>query len=243
MPDRCRRSPALAAVFAALACSTAPAAAREHTRVEAFWVSAAGSDGRTGHTVPALLNLPGGWMAGDAAALVLSDGPWPGSSRERLVAALLEEGAAVLELDVNTARGISPERARAGTPPAPAELVIEVRDAVAALQRDATAGLVVALGHAAGGEAAMLAAAAARREPADGLAAGASLGPGPAAFALGGVPTEGDLGVHRGWPVRANRLCGVLAAAAVPSQTSAETDCRRALVGPDGARAVRVAGP
>lgn len=237
MPNRSRRWPTLPAALTALACSAAtPAPAWEQTRMEALWVRAAGREGTSGHTVPALLNLPHGWMAGDAAAVVLSDGPWPGLARERLVAALLEEGAAVLEIDVNAARAATP-------PPTDAELAAEVRDAVDVLQRDATAGLVVALGHRAGGTAAVLAAAAAHREPGNGLAAGASLGPGPAAFALGGVPSEGELGVHRGWPIRAKRLCGVLAATAVPSEASAEADCRRAFLGTGEARSVRVAGP
>lgn len=233
---RPRRSPALIAALAALACSASAASASEHTRMEVLWLRAAGPAAGAGRAVPALLSLPGGWMAGDAAAVVLSDQPWPGVARARLIAALLEEGAAVLELDLDAARvGTTP---RTG-----AELAADVRDAVETLQQDASAGLVVALGHGAGGEAAVLAAAAARSEPGEGLAAGASLGPGPAAFALGGVPSEGDMGVHRGWPVRAARLCGVLAATAAPSDPRAEAECRRALVGPGEPVAVRVAGP
>ncbi len=135
---------------------------------------------------------------------------------------------------------------RAGPPPTAAELASDLRGAVETLQRDASAGLVVALGRGAGGDAAVLAAAAARAVPgSDGLAAGASLGPGPAAFMLGGVPSGGEMGmgVHRGWPVRAERLCRVLATTAVPQEARAEAECRRALVQPGGARPVRVAGP
>jgi hypothetical protein len=90
---------------------------------------------------------------------------------------------------------------------------------------------VVALGFGAGGVAAVLAAASPARTTRDGanaagLAAAASLGPGPALFVLGGA----DRG--RDWPARAERLCGVLAAAlAGPSEARrAEAECRRALL-------------
>ena len=246
MPLGSRHAPVLAAALAAFVGAAAPTpAASEETHVEAFWVEASASGGRAGRAVPALLELPPGWMAGDAAAVVLSDRPWPGLARERLIGALLDEGAAVLAIDAGAARGSSPENAHAGPPRrAAAELMADLRDAVEALQRDAAAGLVVALGHVAGGDAAVLAAAAARAERGgSGVSAGASLGPGPATVVLGGVPSGGDMGVHRGWPVRAQRLCRVLAATAVPSDARAEAECRRALVGPGEARSVRVAGP
>jgi hypothetical protein len=230
MPIR-PRPPAFAAALVALACST-PAPAQEHTRMEPVWIEAAAPDGEEGHTFPALLNLPPGWMVGDAAALVLFDAPWPGLARENLVAALLDEGAAVLELDANAAREFGPENPRAGPEPTAAELALDVRAAVGGLRRDTGAGLVVALGHGAGGNAAVLAASADRMaaRPDDaGLAAAASLGPGLAHFALGGAAPG------RGWPVRAERLCRVLAAVvAAPSGARTEAECRRALADPGG---------
>lgn len=245
MADR-SRLPALAALLLAFASSAPTASAYEHTRIEAMWFQPAGPSGVASPAppVPALLSVPPGWLAGDAAAVVLSDGPWPGLVRERLIAALLEEGAAVLELDTDAARGFSPENARAEPPPAAEELAADLRGAVDGLQRDAAAGLVVAIGRGNGGEAATLAANEARQRPGgDGLAAGAFLGPGPAEFALGGVPSEGPMGVHRGWPVRAARLCAVLARAAPGQERRAEADCWRALLNGGDSGALRVAGP
>ncbi|GAA0590550.1 hypothetical protein GCM10009416_31310 [Craurococcus roseus] len=162
MPTRpCPFAPT-AALAAVLACPAAVGAvAIEYTRVEPVWIDVASPAGTVGHTIPALQNVQPTWMVGDAAVVVLSDGPWPGLARERLVAAL---------------------------------------------------------GHGAGGEA-------------------ASLGPGPARFALGGASAG------RGWPIRARLLCGVLAAEALPFEPDAEANCQRALVGPDEAYAVRAAKP
>ncbi len=221
---------AVAALAAALACA-APALAQEHARMEPIWIETAASLGKEGSlTVPALLNLPPGWTVGDAAVLVLSDAPWPGSARENLASALLDEGAAVLELDSNAARGFGPENPRAGPEPTAAELALDVRAAAEALRRDTGAGLVVALGHGAAGDAAVLAASVERRAAhpdGAGLVAAASLGPGPARFALGGAAPG------RGWPVRAQRLCRVLAAVvAAPAGARTEAECRRALADP-----------
>ena len=148
------RSPAstAAALAAALACPAAHASATEHARLEPLWIDAAApGGGAAGRTVPALLNVPPAWMVGDAAVLVLSDGPWPGLARERLVAGLLGEAAAVLELDVAAARGSSPGEEATGPQATTAGLLPDVRAAVATLRRDAGAGLVVrsqGLGHA-----------------------------------------------------------------------------------------------
>lgn len=228
MPIRFRSPASAAAACAVLACST-PAPASEPARTEAVWIEEAAPDGEQGRTIPVLLDLPPGWSVGDAAVLVLVDAPWPGLSRENLVAALLDERAAVLELDGNAAWGFGPDNPRAGPEPTVAELALGVRAAVGALRRDTGAGLVVALGHGAGGEAAVLAASLERtaaRPDGAGLVAAASLGPGPASFALGGAAPG------RGWPVRAERLCNVLAAVASDSGARSEAECRRALAGP-----------
>lgn len=245
MPTRRSRSQmpvAVAALAAALSSAPAPrAAAVEYTHMEPVWIDATGPDGTMSHTVPALLNVPPAWMVADAAVAVLSDGPWSGLARERMVGALLGEGAAVLELDVNTARGFSPENTKMGPPPTAGELLADVRGAADALRRDVGAGLVVVLGRGAAGEAAVLAA---DRERAAGpglvdpaIAVAASLGPGPAQFARGGAATG------RGWPVRARLLCGILAAEALGSEPDAEANCREALIGPGEAFAVRAAKP
>jgi alpha-beta hydrolase superfamily lysophospholipase len=236
MPTRPRSPAPMAALAAVLACPASPALGIEPARMEQLWIDTVAPDGTPSHTVPALLNVPPVWMPGDAAVVVLSDGPWPGPARERLVAALLGEGAAVLELDAATARGFSPENAVVGAPATAEELLPDLRGAVDALRRDAGAGLVVALGQGAGGEAAVLAAERERSAPAEwtgAIAAAAFLGPGPARFALGGA-TPG-----RGWPVRAALLCEVLAIQAVPSQPDAEAECRHALSGQGDAYAAR----
>lgn len=238
MPTRPRSFPLAAALTAALACpAAAGAGATEYTRMEPVWIDAVSPDGTAGHTIPALLNVPPAWMVGDAAVVVLSDGPWPGLARERMVAALLGEGAAVLELDVTTARGFSPENATMGPPATAEELLPDVRGVADTLRRDAGAGLVVAVGHGAGGDAAVLAADLERaaRPPAAGpaIAAAASLGPGPGQFALGGAATG------QGWQTRARLLCGVLAAEALPFEPDAEANCRQALIGQGEAFAVR----
>jgi hypothetical protein len=241
MPTRFRRSALafLAAALAAFTCSP-PASATEHARMEPVWIEAVGPDGEKGLTLAALLNLPPGWMFGDAAVLVLSDGPWPDLARERLIGALLGQSAAVLELDVKKARQAGSDKSPAGPAPTVEELSLDVRAAVDVLRRDTGAGLVVALGHGAGGEAVLLAASREGAKGVDreraGLAAAASLGPEPARFSLGGAEPG------RGWAVRAEILCGVLAGVAPPAEAvPAGADCRRALVAPGAAFAGRTA--
>ena len=56
-------------------------------------------------------------MVGDAAAILLFDGPWPTPARDRLMASLLGEGAAVFEMDPDSARGLSPENASVAPSP------------------------------------------------------------------------------------------------------------------------------
>jgi hypothetical protein len=225
--SRRRCSPTLrviaASAAAALAGRAVPAAALEHTRLEPVWIETTAPDGEGRHLAAALLNLPPGWMVGDAVAVVLSDGPWSLLARGTLVAALLEERAAVLELDPVATRDSGPE-------PTAAERALDLRGAVAVLRREIGVGLVVALGNGVGGDAVMLAATldrpATHSDGAGMLAAAASLGPGPARFARGGAEPG------RGWSIRAERLCSVLAAAvAAPAEPRAEeAECRRALV-------------
>ena len=239
MPKR-QSLTALIAAFAALAAAAPAARATAYTRMEPVWIDSLAPDGTVDRTVPALLNLPPGWMFGDAAVVVVYDGTWPGYANDHLVAALLGEAAAVLELDVNSARGFSPENARTGPSATAGELLPDLRAAAQTLRRDVGAGLVVAVGQGPGGEAAVLAAASEWTAPPNaiaGFAAGAPMGPGPARFALGGAA------VGPGWPVRAGLLCGVLATEAVPSKPDAEAECRRALIGRGEAYAVRAGTP
>jgi hypothetical protein len=223
----------------------APAAALEHTRFEPLWIDPAFAPGEppaVPYDVPALLNLPPGWMLGDAAAVIIADPPpaqpWP----DRLTAALLAAGAAVLELDVFAARGLAPDSD--GNPAlATRDLLADAFGTLLALRREAGAGVVVLLGTGIGGEAALLAgeeAVAARHVGPAGprFAAVAGLGPGRPGFAAGVVPPA-----REAWGQRAPLLCALLARAvahaALPltgdatapwSEAMLDEECRAALL-------------
>jgi hypothetical protein len=206
--------PTAAAVAVALAAALPSAgAAVEYTRFESLWFEQASPRSAPAPTalaqVSALLNLPPGWMAGDAAVLMVGDRSDPKDARDRLVAALIGEGAAVLELDAHpAAQGWSPpDSAVASAPPAPRDLLPGLFGALLALRRDAGAGLVVAVGYAAGGQAALLATAETEADRHLGpggprFAAAASLGPGRSAFAAGAAAPPAE----EGWPARAAAL-------------------------------------
>jgi hypothetical protein len=89
---------------------------------------------------PALLNLPPGWSQGDAGVVVAPGGAWAPGARDRLVAGLLDAGAAVLELN----------RPREGLP-GEDPLRRDLAEALATLHAGFGAGLVVLLGEGEGG--------------------------------------------------------------------------------------------
>ena len=228
------------AVAGAAGWTTAPAGSPEYTHFEPLWIEPAGPSSGPALTFrsPALLNLPPGWMTGDAVVMVVADRPGSDGGRDRLVAALLEEGAGVLELDVHTARGHASDRAA----PQPRALLPDLFGALRALRRDAGAGAVVALGYGVGGEAALLAANEALAAEHLGAAgprftALVSFGPTRLAFAMGAPPPPAE---H--WDARAPIFCATLAAAASASASgrdggqaplaATERDCVTALVGP-----------
>ena len=144
---------------------------------------------------PALMSLPVGWGAGDAVAVIAPGNDWPEGLRDRLVAALLDSGAAVLELAAGH-RG----------PPQPEAVAQDLVAALHMLREVEGAGLTVAIGFGEGGDAAL---AAARLVPAadGGLAAAVRLGPGAPVFLSGSPPAV------EGWPVRAPLFCDLLAGA------------------------------
>ena len=168
--------------------------------------------------IPGLLMLPPLWSPGDAGAVLLSDGPGPDPLRQRLAAALLAVGAAVLELGARPARrGAARDAAVSPAPPArPADLLDEVFGALRSMRAEAGAGLVVVLGTGqAAGAAALRAAGSAAEEAArlapggSGFAAAAAFGPdGAASFAAGGPPPAEER-----WDLRAPPLCAALAGA------------------------------
>ena len=206
--------------------------AEEQARVESLWLVPVSAQHGSAASAPALFDMPPGWAPGDAVALVVADHrAAPDGARDRLAAALLREGAAVLELGAPGARGPAPDDSTA--PPRarrPHDALPDLFAALMAVRRDAGAGLVVALGHGEGGEAALRAAdegAAARHLGADGprfVAAGV-LGPRRVAFAAGAAPPASE-----GWPRRAPLLCAALAAAAEHEAAAAvQRDCVAAL--------------
>lgn len=228
-----RPSGAAAALMMALVVPLpiAPATA-EDSHIELLWpepISSAHPAVPAGtDRAPALLSLPPGWRPGDAAAIVAGDGPGIEESRRRVIAALLREGAAVLELGPAFERN-RPSEARSGR--TVQSLLPGFLGALLALRRDAGAGLVVALGYGTSGQAALLAT---RDDIVAGhlgrggprFAASAALGPERPAFIAGATPAP-----EENWPMRAPLLCAALAWANMsgPAETL-ERDCVTSLL-------------
>jgi hypothetical protein len=197
-----RAAPVAAALFAALA-AVVPARALEHTLFRSLTVATAAPDAPDG--VPALLNLPPGWQPGGVAAVLLFDPPGAHALRDTLLVALLESGAAVLELDSSTARGFSMESGRAPPPPTVAALVADLAGALASARQEAGAGRVIAFGHGLGAEA-VLRAGEAPGHDGPHYAAVAALGPEATVFRNARAERAGD-----GWAQRLPWLCTVIA--------------------------------
>ena len=216
---------AAAALLAGL--SAARAMAEPPRTVPLFFeVSAAGTGADPGCMGATLLTEPPGWSLGDAVAVVVADHERRDAGRDRLAGAMLAESAAVLELG----------------PGGPCGGAAALFGALRALRRDVGAGLVVAIGCGAGGEAAL--AAVSEAEAASHLgpssrdrdAAVASFGTGRAAFAPGPAPAAG-----RAWPMRAGLLCEALARASAAegaggegARRAAAHDCLKEVVPPGG---------
>jgi pimeloyl-ACP methyl ester carboxylesterase len=183
-----------------------------------------------------LVRLPQSWRTGDAAAIMLFHPPAAMPLRNRLVAALLDRGAAVVEVDANVAEGFAADPDAVPVPPTTESLLRDFRAVARALRAEYGPGVVVAMGHGLGGEAALMAA-----DPDlgdTGFAAVASLGPATPAFRAGPPPPPDEA-----WPLRAPMLCEALAwthaTAATPltedpdhraRQAAAERDCGAALL-------------
>lgn len=160
----------------------------ENTQYMAVWTD---EQAHPEGSAPALLNMPPGWMTGDAAVVIAPGGPWDPGQRDLLVSALLDSGAAVLELN-------EPRRG----PRMPA-IRVDLVAAYRTMHEVYGAGLLVALGAGEGGEAALEAADTSAGEPL--YAAAVRLGPGAPAFRAGvASPAEA-------WPLRAPLFCDLLA--------------------------------
>jgi hypothetical protein len=195
----------IAPVAALLFAATAQAA--EYTRFQALLVTPAARPGEAaGCTSLALLNLPPAWRAGDAAVVMLAPWQTADAARSRLVAAVLHEHAAVLELSVAPCPGAEPAE--------PVDALPEALGALAALRHDVGAGVVVAIGYGPGarrmldavgeGEAQARLGSAGPR-----FAAAVAFGEGAPAFAVGAAqaPTEQA-------PARLGLLCDALGSVA-----------------------------
>lgn len=205
-----RAWPGILPVLAGLA---APAAAwdqatAEHATFAPLWYRVgASSDGHECHAM-GLLNLPPARSGGDAAAVVVTARGLRDARRDMLVAALLHEGAAVLEIVAGAVArcGVAEE---ASLPAAPSDVLAELRAARHALAEHG-AGLIVAIGYGAQGEPALDAAALERAggSPGGRLVAAASITDGTVRVARGAPAAEAE-----GWSHRAPRFCAALAAA------------------------------
>jgi hypothetical protein len=160
---------------------------------------------------PALLNLPPGWMAGDAVVVIVP-GDWPPGLRDGFMAALLESGAAVLELHA----------LRPGLPGAD-----PLRDEIAAGLRAAReavgAGIVVLVGRGAAGDVALAAAAEAATADGTRFAAAVRLGAPRPAIVFRAAPDT------QAWPARAPLFCDLLANARAQDEADAAAACRAGL--------------
>lgn len=189
--------------------------------------------------IAALLHIPGGWSVLDAAAILIDDPAWPATARNRLLAALLDQGAAVLELDLRAPPGRGADSTFAAQPAGNSDVLDGVFGALVALKTEAGAGLVVAFGYGATGDAALPAALEATAERHLGFPRGLEgprfaalgrVGPGRPAFAVGAALPGAEQ-----WPLRAPLLCTILADAV---SEVAHGDCLAALLpqrrGPPG---------
>lgn len=171
----------LASVALAAALATAPAVANEYTHFSQVRVTPLGDEGLPRCATDAMLSLPPAWQPGDAAVVVVSTSSRPDAMRDPIVAALLLENAAVLELIPGGCEGATDARADAAD---------AFAGGLAAL-RGSGAGFVVAIGQGEAGAAAAMdmvreSAAASRLGPAGPrFAAAVGLGGAAPAFAAG----------------------------------------------------------
>lgn len=180
---------ALAMAAGPVGASAAPVGSAEYTQFLPVWL--ASGPGSADYPVPALLNLPPGWQSGDAAVVVAKGRDTPHEMRDQLVAALLDAGAAVLELHVEPGRE--------------ATLPGSFADALGTLRVGFGAGLVAAVGYG-WGAAATLAAVEGTRPGIGGYNAAVVLDTDAPRLARGEMPA-----VSEAWPVRAPMFCEVLA--------------------------------
>ncbi|WP_159351414.1 hypothetical protein [Roseomonas harenae] len=232
---------------------SSPPTAQEPSREELTWaepvwiepVSIEPFAGTESSSAPGIIEQPAGWAPGDAVVIVLPGHTAPDAARERLIARLLNEGAAVLVLYAPRGHAADTSFLHGNARKPPAELLAPLFGALLTVRRDYGAGVVVVLANSTAlvDEVALRATSetiAAEYLGATGprfTAAGALGSPGrAAAFRLGAAPPS----IER-WPSRVPRLCAILGDVAAdlaevqPHQVAASTaerDCSEALLRP-----------
>jgi hypothetical protein len=197
--------------------------ANEYTSYQAIDLTPRGAGGEARCTRMALLNLPAGWQAGDAVVVMIA--AVQDTARDQLVAAMLAEQAAVLEVPPAAAPAACLfDRPEAAALAPPADALGLVLGGLAAARQRAGGGLVVAIGHGPAGAVALEATedgvAADRLGPGGPrFAAGLALGDGPAMFRLGGTPATAERAA-----LRLGLLCDAIARSGVaPGAADAAT--------------------
>ncbi|MBR0661252.1 hypothetical protein [Neoroseomonas oryzicola] len=201
---------------ALLASLARPAAADEYTTYASLLVTPTGASHATRCDMMSLLNLPAAWHSGDAIVVMLTAGPAYAQQRDSLIAELLAEQAAVLEVSPSA----SPTCVGGGhvaTPPVTQAAALDmVFGGLRAARQTAGGGLVVAIGLGPEGSLALAAA--------DEAEAGARLGPDGPRFAAGLAIGDGSarlrLGAAQVAPERAEARLGLLCEALVHSGTT-----------------------
>lgn len=232
------RTSALAS-FAALALgAAAPASGGEYTTFHPLWVTpATGPGAPSGCRSVALLNLPAGWQPGDVAVVLMTTAPVADPLRDPLVAALLQEGAAVLEIVSAPGRLCWAEDEEDEVASAPPDPIADLLGALRAVTFDGGAGMAIAIGY---GTGTAMALDAVRDDVAAHylgartvrFAAGAVLGDGPPRFVLRPPRTGQRASVRLGVLCEALRQVGSGpdAAAQTQQETTVEA-CRATLAG------------
>lgn len=201
-----RRALPVAALLGAILAGGAARAADGFVATELLWSVPAARPGAPAACARLLvLNLPHGWQTGDAAAVVMAPEGRGFDAARPLVALLLAQQTAVLELPEGRGGGIG------ACATAPVDRPAQLLGALAALRTGTGAGVVVAFGL---GEAGPAAIAAAREEVAAPL-----LGPGGPRFAFGVALRDGlsplfqpgaPPPAEERWADRAPHLCAML---------------------------------
>jgi hypothetical protein len=179
----------------------------EYTQFLPVWLNP--DAGTPEHPVPALLNIPQGWQVGDAAVVLAKGRDMPDRMRHAVTSALLDSGAAVLELYVE--------------PGHEADLAGSFADALVTLRIGFGAGLVAAAGHGLGGPA-TLDAAQLMRPGVGGYNAAVVLDEDAPRVARGEVPPPSEV-----WTIRAPLFCEALTVAMGHSPAGFTAGCARDL--------------